>query len=359
MVQSPSPSTADSRSAPGTSRRSIKCPSEHPHFVPCLLTLDTHNQDKLRYVSTRRIHNAFEYNTPPFTQTVADDLDSLMQTFLNALLKRTGFMPCLLRHYGEEELWQLGKNRDDAYEHFLRVADDLRKAKEARERKLQDKMLEAATASEEPESKAEANDDSMAVDVKADSGAAAEEIESGPEGFLAMADSICKMMKLSGMLQYDEGRVMKEHRGREAEDQRNQRVKEHYKQFMDTMQKVLEAAELGEKRKIARKAAEKAEKEKQKAEEETGKGKGKEAEETEAHKTEEKSAEEDMMDVDPETSETGGVGDEASATKDDEMKSPAEAPEESKAEGEADKETSDDSDIEDSSSRPRKRARVE
>ena len=358
MVQSPSPSTADTRSAPGTSRRSIKCPSEHPHFVLCLFTLNTHNQDKLRYVSTRRIHHAFEYNTPPFTQTVADDLDSLMQTFLNALLKRTGFMPCLLRHYGDEELWKLGKNRDDAYEHFLRVADDLRKAKEARERKLQDKASGGATsAPEETESKAEANDDSMAVDVKADSGAAAEEIESGPEGFLAMADSICKMMKLSGMLQYDEGRVMKEHRRREAEDQRNQRVKEHYKQFMDAMQTVLEAAELGEKRKIARKAAEKAEKEKGKAEKE--KGKGKEAEETEAHKTEEKSAEEDMMDVDPETSETGGVGDEASAMKDDEMKSPAEAPEESKAEGEADKETSDDSDIEDSSSRPRKRARVE
>ena len=89
------------------------------------------------------------------------------------------------------------------------------------------------------------------------------------------------------------------------------------------------------------------------------KGKGKGAEETEAYKTEEKSAEEDLMDVEPETPEIGGIGDEASVTKDDEMKSPAEAPEESKAEGEADKETLDDSDIEDSSSRPRKRARVE
>ncbi|RDX47747.1 hypothetical protein OH76DRAFT_1484434 [Lentinus brumalis] len=207
--------------------------------------------DKLRYVSTRRIQNAFDARTP-FRQTVADDLDSLMQTFMDALLKRTRYMPCMLNHYGEHELHTLKVAREEASDHFWHVLQDQRRQKEAWERAQRAK--ESASECEEVDA-----NEAEAVD-------AGENVEPGPEGVAAMADPLLQMMRLSTANMNSETRLASPWGGRETTEERDKRVAEHYEKLTDVMRKVGEAAEVGEKRRLMRKAAEKAEKERTKAE---------------------------------------------------------------------------------------------
>ncbi|KAI0705728.1 hypothetical protein C8T65DRAFT_652568 [Cerioporus squamosus] len=257
-------------------------------------------QDKLRYVSTRRIQNAFQHNTP-FRQTVADDLDSLMQTFLNALLKRTGYMPCMLSHYGKEELHPLKVAREEASDHFWYAMEDQRRLREAQERAR--KAKEGGSAGEE-------------VDAKT-----GEDIEPGPEGVAAMVEPLWEMMKMSTTMMASENRVAREWGRQEPKEQKDQRAAEHYEKFTEVMQKVLEAADVGEKRTLLRKALVKAEREKR-----IEQARAEARKPAETRKLKEVSETEDTMDIDEEGS-TDTVPESGVADGEDETDMAAEADE--------------------------------
>ncbi|RPD67511.1 hypothetical protein L227DRAFT_26689 [Lentinus tigrinus ALCF2SS1-6] len=209
-------------------------------------------------------------------------------------------MPNLLHSYGEQELWALKETRNEAYDYFWRVARQQEDSERARE------LRRAQSAAEEVNPGPEVGSASSDRETEAE----AEKVGKGPEGVDAMVGALYEMMKLSGVQLNLEDRVMRELWGRETKEQQGKRAAEYYEKFTDAMRKVLEAAELGEKRTAMRKAAKKEKKERRKAEKQ-------EKGETSTQTDEEKSAEEDKMDVDEDPLEDLGLQDEAEASGDE------------------------------------------
>ncbi|KAI0748778.1 hypothetical protein C8Q80DRAFT_1271136 [Daedaleopsis nitida] len=218
--------------------------------------------DKLRFVSTRRIHDAF-HAYPVYTQTVADDLDSLAQTFLHALLFRGGpdVSPIshMFRSLGQEELWNLGSARDAISDTFFWMRKEQKEKEERRKRVAEgsDKPAGSQAAVRATDTDAPPTDDAQ-LDL------------SGPTGVDAMAAALYELFHVGSLRMGAENAAAESVRRVEVEaeerkTQESERADQHYEKLIEAWTQVRDAAELSERRKAAQKA-EKARKKAEKAE---------------------------------------------------------------------------------------------
>ncbi|KAI0757963.1 hypothetical protein C8Q74DRAFT_290157 [Fomes fomentarius] len=231
--------------------------------------------DKLRFTSTRSIHNAFQPWGCPYVQTAADDLDSFLQTFLHALLFRGGEEVKGVRHLydklGNLDLHGLGRTRDGVRGTFWRLDDEVkRREREERERAKKEKEKaerEKTMANDGDAGGNEVVQDASSADSKPD-----EDDLIGPMGIGAMAEALYKLFDISAVQMDVEDTATRGLWRYKADQQWNmakERALEHYSKHLEGWALVKEGAEASERRKAARRAkkvAEKAEKETEVAE---------------------------------------------------------------------------------------------
>lgn len=233
-------------------------------------------QDKLRFASTRSIHNAFQPWSCPYVPTAADDLDSFLQTFLHALLLRGGEEVEDVRHLydklGNLDLHRLGQTRDGIRGTFWFLDDDVKR--EERERAKKKKAEREKTVANDGDTGGDEDPvrDAASAESKPDEQATAGEDEDeliGPVGVSAIAEGLYKLFDISAVQMGVEDTATRELWRYKADKQwENAKVRavEHYSKHLEGWALVKEGAEAEERRKAARRAkkvAEKAEKEAQ------------------------------------------------------------------------------------------------
>ncbi|KAI0684358.1 hypothetical protein C8Q76DRAFT_314886 [Earliella scabrosa] len=234
--------------------------------------------DKLRFVSTRRISNAFDSFTP-YTQTLADDLDAFAQTFLHALLARGGKDVADVRHlyasFGRTDLHMLKEARESALNTLAgakntaqkKAAEAKKEARERREKALGEASLgpEVVMAGEPRNSNdGNASGKVPVADQEHAEGTNEDEAEvEGPVGFYALSEALYKLAKLSVEQAGVEDAVARQGFWRmtveERKAQARGRAVEQYDGSLKAWAELKESAEMSLRRKAARKAREKAE----------------------------------------------------------------------------------------------------
>ena len=238
----------------------------------------TGHQDKLRFVSTRRISNAFDSFTP-YTQTVADDLDAFAQTFLHALLARGGKDVADVRHlyasFGRTDLHMLKEARESALITLAwaknmaqkKAAEAKKEARVRREKALGEASLgpEVVMAGEPRNSNdGNASGKVPVADQEHAEGTNEDEAEvEGPVGFYALSEALYKLAKLSVEQAGVEDAVARQGFWRMTVEERKVQAKgravDQYDGSLKAWAELKDSAEMSLRRKAARKAREKAE----------------------------------------------------------------------------------------------------